>query len=233
MTRLIYHEKREELDNEAANIIEKAINRTLKEKPNAVLAICGGRSVAGIFGKIRQKTIPWQKVHIFFVDERLVAIAHPDANYNVVYENMLDKLLSTGKLPEQNIHPFVYDETSRDFGLAAYEKDLRTFGGRFDVVLLSSGEDGHVGALYPEHDSIRSNAEYFISMEDSPKLPSRRMSSSRKLLLRTGTAVLLFRGDAKRDALRSFLDIRENFYTCPAKLVQDIKDSHVLTDLKL
>lgn len=233
MTKLIYAEKADTLDNEAANIIQKALAQVLLDKPFAALAVCGGRSVSGIFAKLRLKKIPWERVHFFLVDERLVPIDHQDSNFLLVKANIIDGLVSDGMLPEANMHPFVFDPEAKDKGIRAYEIELRKYSGRYDAMILSSGEDGHVGALYPQHSSIRSNAEYFITMDDSPKPPKDRMTSSRKLLLRGGTAVLVFLGHSKKEALQRFLDIRESFFTCPIKLVQDIRDSYVVTNIKV
>jgi len=96
------------------------------------------------------------------------------------------------------------------------------------MVLLSSGEDGHVGALYPDHHSVKDDSEHYIVMHDSPKPPPRRMSMSRKLLLRSKVALLFFFGKGKKDALKLFK--KEGTYEeCPARLVKKVKEAYVLT----
>jgi hypothetical protein len=59
-----------------------------------------------------------------------------------------------------------------------------------------------------------------------------RMSSSRNLLLQSDTAVLLFYGGAKKDALHMFNNDSLTIEKCPAKLVSHIKNPYVLTDQK-
>jgi 6-phosphogluconolactonase len=68
-------------------------------------------------------------------------------------------------------------------------------------------------------------------MDDSPKPPPQRMTMSRKLLLQSQVAVILFLGEAKREALMKFRDGRLDYKDVPNKLVQQIKDVHVFTDL--
>ena len=96
---------------------------------------------------------------------------------------------------------------------------------------MSSGEDGHVAALYPNHHSIRNDSDFFLSMRDSPKPPKDRMTMSRKLLTKSKIVILLFFGEIKEDAYRKFLDGNIDVDSCPAKLVLSIKDSYVLTNL--
>ena len=110
------------------------------------------------------------------------------------------------------------------------EKELVDLGSVYDIVLLSSGEDGHIGAIYPNHHSFDDDAEMFITMDDSPKPPPKRMSISKKLLKKTGTAIILFKGDAKKDAYMKFLDKKTPVEGLPAKLVKDIDDLYVVTD---
>ena len=69
-------------------------------------------------------------------------------------------------------------------------------------------------------------------MDDSPKPPKDRMSSSRTLLLKSIAAVLLFYGDSKKSAFGDFLDSNIDDTECPAKIVTKINNSLILTDQK-
>jgi len=232
MTKIISDKPREELEQEAANIIEQNIKSLLKDQDQVVFAIPGGRSVAGIFNNLKEKDIPWDKIHIFMVDERMVSITDKDSNYKLAKESFLDYLVSEKQLPKENIHPFEVDK-----GIEDYEAQLKEVGSKYDIVLLSSGEDGHIGALYTKDasgkkGSVNDNSEYFLTMDNSPKDPPNRMTMSKKLLLRSKVAILLFFGEAKREALNKFKDEKIDPNSCPAKLVHSIKDSYALTDLK-
>jgi len=68
------------------------------------------------------------------------------------------------------------------------------------VVLLSSGEDDHIASLFPNHETIKYNKDFFISTKTSPKPPKNRMSSSRKLLSKTKVSILLFFSKSKKQA---------------------------------
>jgi 6-phosphogluconolactonase len=224
--------EREEINRQAATVIQESINSLLEYQDYVVVAVPGGTSVSGVFEQLKSRKIPWHKVHFFMVDERLVPLDHADSNYRQAYETFLSELITRDELPEGNVHPFVLDKSKPDKGAGAYEEELKNHGGKYDIVLLSSGEDGHVGALYPNHHSVDDESEFFITMDDSPKPPPKRMTMSRKLLLRSQVAVLLFLGEGKREALNKFRDDRLDYRAVPCRLVQEIKDVYVFTDVR-
>ena len=216
----------------AVNALTQQIGKTLEEKELCVLAVPGGRSVVPIFALLAdERRIPWKKVHVFIVDERLVPLTDPESNGKLVREGFVDALIKAGQMQEGNFHPFIYRPEAKDKGADVYWKELQRFGGAYDVILLSSGEDGHVGGLYPGHHSVKDDAEGYIWMSDSPKPPPQRMSSSRRLMLRSSRGVLLFMGEAKRDSFKRFLDPSVEVPACPAKIASMLPEAVVITDL--
>ncbi len=221
---MIIRGTRKELEQKAAWLIADQITEMLKDQPTVVLALPGGRSVSGIFQRLREELVPWDKVHIFMVDERLVPLTDKESNFLLVQEFLADAL------PKENLHPFMYDESLPDKGTKAYQEELDKYGGVFDIVLVSSGEDGHIAGLYPNHHSIANTESSFITMDDSPKPPSNRMSASRALLEESTLGIVLFFGESKKDALQHFFDNNFLVRQCPAKLISSLPAYMVLTD---
>jgi len=222
--------KKQETDKKAIKIIEDSISALLKTQKYVVMAVPGGRSVRGVFHLLKLADIPWKKTHIFMVDERLVPIEHDDSNFKLAYESFIKYLTEKGKLPKQNVHPFIIDTTKKDYGLARYKEELIKYGGRYDIVLLGVGEDCHVGALFPNHASVKDDSEYFLILNDSPKAPKKRMTLSRKLLLRSQSVLAFFYSENKRNAFEKFND-NTGYIDCPAQLIKQVKESYALTDL--
>ena len=133
---------------------------------------------------------------------------------------------------EETLNGLLDAEADRVCGAGRYERVLAGQGFRYDIILLSAGEDGHVGALFPRHHSLADMHHGFIVMDDSPKPPPERMTSSLSLLRTAQAAVLLFVGAAKREAFDKFKDADCQIIDCPAKLVLSMKDAAVFTDLK-
>ena len=227
---IVYDPDRKVLDTKAVEVIEIEVRNILEVQDKVVFAVCGGTSVSGIFEGLKNADIPWEKVHIFMVDERLVTIAHKDSNYRLAYRSFIEYLEEEEKLPQANAYPFVLTDKD-DQGISIYTNDLIKLGGNYDICLLSSGEDGHIGALYPNHHSVLDESEHFIVMDDSPKPPPERMSMSRKLLLRSKTAILLFFGEGKKEAFHKFGE-ESGWEDMPARLVKELPNSYVLTDQK-
>lgn len=216
----------------AAQLLCEKLREALAAKEQVNLAVPGGRNVAGIFQIMQGEDIDWQRVHFFIVDERLVPLDHPDSNYKLLLENFIDPLARAGRIAPGNAHPFIFDPVQEDCGTKAYEQVLAKHGFRYDIILLSSGEDGHVGALYPNHHSVADTHHGFIVMHDSPKPPPDRMTSSLSLMQTADTALILFVGEAKQEAYTKFNDSQYPVSACPAKLVLTLKDTTVFTDLK-
>lgn len=232
MTKIIFNKDNNYLDITAVGIIRDAINILLKKQESVIFGIPGGRSVQGIFVLLKnERDIPWERVNIFMVDERIVSTESEESNFKLAKNGFIDQLIGRDVLYEKNVHPFVIDRNQSDLGISSYEYELKRCGGIYDVVLLSAGEDGHIASLFPNHHSIRDESEFFIITNDSPKSPSRRMSISKNLLLKSKIAIILFIGEMKRDAYSKFMDDGVDWTSLPAKLVLKIKDSYLLTDL--
>lgn len=221
MSSIIEVDNIDEFNKKAADILEESISKLLINQEKVVFGVPGGRSVAGIFNELGRRNIKWEKVHIFMVDERVVPINDTKSNFKLAKENFIGELMNSGLLPEKNVHPFIVGE---DYGA-----ELKKNRGTYDIVLLSSGEDGHIAGLFPDHHSVKDNSDFFIVMNDSPKLPKDRVSASRKLLMKSKIAILLFFGKIKKKAYRKFMDKNINVNSCPAKMVLGIKDSYVIT----
>ena len=215
------------LEERVSDLIAENINNLAKEKERVVLAIPGGSSVKGIFYNLRQGNICWEKVHIFMVDERLVPLDSEESNFRLTKESFIEDLLSRALIYKENINPFLYDPLDKDGCIREYSKDLEKVGGKFNIVLLSSGEDGHVGALFPNHPSIKDDSEFYIYVDDSPKPPPKRMSASRRLIGRSDLGLLLFFGDRKKKAYENFCDKSIELYGCPAKIVNSVRRPYV------
>ncbi len=226
----IYRKNADELAKEGVSVLASAIKRILQKKKNVVLAIPGGRSVKPLWKLLADDArIPWKSVRIFMADERAVPPAHQDSNYRLAYGSFLKRLIDSQKLLLENVHPFIPKET-KDKGCGSYYSELKKIGGKADIIILGAGEDGHVGALYPNHHSVKDDSEGYIAMNDSPKPPAERITMSRKLMAAADAALLLFIGEGKRDAYRKF-KAGDDVIECPARLAKKIKNAYVLTDL--
>lgn len=223
--------ERTTLDRQAADLVVEAIDARLRTAEQVVLGVVGGRSVGGIYARLREQELPWNKLHFFLADERLVPVTSDESNWKLVAADLLAVAQADGRLPEAGLHPFPFDPERADAGIPAYDSALAALGGRFDIAILSAGEDGHTASLFPDHASVRADAPGFVLVEGSPKPPPRRVSASRQLLSRTGLGVMVFYGESKRDALSLFETPETSVVDCPSRVVCEMERGVVLTDL--
>lgn len=221
---MIIRGTREELEKRAAGLLAEALSDLLTRQNLVSLGVVGGRSVGAVLEKLGGEPVNWERIHLFMVDERLVPNDHPDSNYRLVSSQV------SSYIPSANLHPFNHHPGEVQTALERYQAELEKCGGRLDVVLLSSGEDGHIASLFPEHQTIDSREHYFLATDSAPKPPPQRMSASPRLISRASTAVLLFFGSTKLQAFQNCLDDSVSVRMCPAGIVRTLDHHYLLTD---
>ena len=215
------YDKKDNLFKECSNKLKEYVSAVLLEKDQVVIGLPGGRSILPVLNHFKTEDLPWEKIHVFMVDERLVPIESKDSNFKLINKGL--KVV----LPKENFHPFIIQQDAIDLGMNSYKDEIKKFGSKFDIVLVSSGEDGHIAALYPNHSSIKDESDFLIVMNNSPKPPAERITFSKNFIQNSTFGILLFVGDVKKYAYNDFKSDEVDFQSCPAKLVQNISNHSV------
>lgn len=138
------------------NAIAKSIIKLTRESKQKAfdIALSGGNSPKGLFKKISKKykdEIPWERIHLWWGDERCVSPDSEESNYKMT----LDYLLSNIDIPEENIHR-IRGEEDPEQEAKRYSKELEnTLNSRgkdpvFDLIILGLGDDGHTASIFPD-----------------------------------------------------------------------------------
>jgi 6-phosphogluconolactonase len=130
------------------------------------VALSGGSTPEHLYRALSddaiQAQINWQKVHLFWGDERNVPASDPDSNFRMVNEALLKHIA----IPAENVHRVTTEMAVTDAAIA-YEKALRLFfpgdWPKFDLVLLGMGEDGHTASLFPHSEGLEEEKRWFIA----------------------------------------------------------------------
>ena len=130
--------------------------KAIQAKGAFCVAISGGHTPKRFFELLceepKAKKLMWEKIHLFWVDERYVPPDSQWSNYKLAADTFLTKV----PIPKQNTHRIPTEE--KDFRLAAqhYEEIIRSVfalePGRFpafDLIILGMGAEGHTGSLFP------------------------------------------------------------------------------------
>jgi len=145
------------LARRAAQQFVEAVERAVAARGWARIAISGGSTPKAAFALLADAAqpwrarMPWDKLDLWWVDERCVPPDNTDSNYRMTLEAMLDHV----PLKPGQIHRMA-GELEPDVAAARYEAALRNSfrleGAelpRFDLVQLGMGPDGHTASLFP------------------------------------------------------------------------------------
>lgn len=204
---------REALSRTAAQALVGDIQATLKTQDTYALALAGGstpRRLYELLGTGDAGAVPWDRVHLFWGDERHVPHDHPESNVRLVRGT----LLASAAVPEANVHPIPTHHDTAEAAAAAYTDTLREhFGDRsatFDTVLLGLGSDGHTASLFPETPDLTDDSRWVRPVTAPPRhdIPT-RISCTLPVLNGARQAVFLVAGVRKAAALSGVLDNRD------------------------
>ncbi|HJX29624.1 MAG TPA: 6-phosphogluconolactonase, partial [Thermoanaerobaculia bacterium] len=148
--------------------------------------------------------IDWSATHFFWGDERHVLPDHPDSNYRMAREALLDVV----PIPVGNIHRMRGEEADAEHAATAHEAELRAFfpgQPRFDLVLLGLGADAHTASLFPGSAAVRERERWVVAPWVE-KLASWRITLTPAVFDRAGAVLFLVQGEEKADALRAVLE---------------------------
>jgi 6-phosphogluconolactonase len=183
------------------------LSGVLDNRELASLAISGGSSPRRMFEIFARTRFDWDRVHLFWVDERAVPPSDAQSNFKFAQ----DAWLRPGNFPAPNIHR-VLAELDPATAAARYVEDIQRFFGlaagelpHFDVVHRGMGPDAHTASLFPGEPLIedRSGIAAAVWVE---KFKQWRITLLPGMLLAARHTALLVAGADKTAALRSVLN---------------------------
>jgi 6-phosphogluconolactonase len=129
------------------------------------VALAGGSTPRAAYALLATEEfaarVDWSRVHVLWGDERCVPPDDPDSNYRMAREALLDKI----PIPTENVHR-IRGELPPDEAAAAYQAELEAVlgaGGRFDLVLLGMGVDGHTASLFPGTAALHEGERWVVA----------------------------------------------------------------------
>lgn len=132
----------------AAKVIASEAREAIATRGRFLMAVSGGRTPWIMLRALANEQLPWDKIHIFQVDERIAPAGDLDRNLT----HLRDTLLQDAPLPEQNLHPMPVEDADPESGAARYSQTLQQIAGSppvLDLVHLGMGPDGHTASLIP------------------------------------------------------------------------------------
>jgi 6-phosphogluconolactonase len=205
--------------DEIVALAETAIDR----QDRFGLGLSGGSTAGPLFELLARDEysarIDWLKVHVFWADERCVPPDHPDSNFRLASEKLLERV----PVPRAQIYRMPGEKES-EVGAADYEHVLRGFFPesalpRFDLLLQGMGEDGHTASLFPGTPALHEQHRWVITNQ-SEQHPWPRITLTVPAINAAANIVFMVTGEKKAPTLRAVLRGPYQPERLPAQLIR-------------
>jgi 6-phosphogluconolactonase len=211
----------------AAQEFVQSATSAVSDKDAFTVALAGGSTPKALYSLLATDAalhaqLPWDKMYLYFGDERNVGPDHPDSNFRMATEAML----SRGPLKPEQV--FRIKGEYKDTGKAAqeYEQALRASFKiaegqfpRFDLVLLGMGNEGHTASLFPGtkalHETKRLAVRNWVG-----KLYTDRITLTAPAINNAARVIFMVTGADKALALKGVLEGPYEPDQLPAQMIQ-------------
>ncbi len=202
-----------------AHKITELLGHALASQPRASIAVSGGTTPRLMFADLAKANFDWSKVHLFWVDERMVPPADSQSNYKLAKENLIDP----AHIPFGNIHR-IQGELPAKEAAKLYEDDIRTFFNlspgsvpHFDIIHRGMGPDAHTASLFPG-DLLIDDHRNLVSGVFVEKFHQWRVTLLPAVLEAARHTLMLVAGDDKAEPLHAVLNEPYNPKKYPAQI---------------
>lgn len=204
-----------------AEVIVALVDAAVAATGRCTLAVAGGSTPRPVYERLASPAcagrIPWDRVHIFFGDERCVPPDDERSNYRMVREALLDRV----PVPASQVHRIVGEEPPHA-AAADYERTLRgCFPGSappaFDLICLGLGDDGHTASLFPGGDGLRESERWAVPQPAVAGI--RRVTLTPPVLNAAREVIFLVEGAGKARVVQEVLTGPHEPDRLPAQIV--------------
>jgi 6-phosphogluconolactonase len=205
----------------AAELFVEATAGAVAARGRASVALTGGSTAAPLHAELQKWTVPWDRLEIFFTDERAVPPDHPLSNYRIAEVQIL------GRARPERIHRLRGEAKDLDAEATRAAADLRATLGtppRLDLVLLGLGPDGHILSLFAGVPGSADRGDDALVRHVAapehvePKVP--RLTLTPFMVVTARTVVLQVSGAKKSQVLARALKGADDLVACPAQWVR-------------
>ncbi|MGH9722054.1 MAG: 6-phosphogluconolactonase [Bryobacteraceae bacterium] len=203
-----------------AHHITSILEDALSGQDLATVAVSGGSTPRLLFEQLVAAPVRWQRVHLFWVDERAVPPSDPRSNYKLAEET----LINPARIPRRNVHR-IPGELVPERAAEHYAGEIRNFFGleegempHFDVVQQGMGADAHTASLFPG-EPLLENRDSIAAAVYVQKSGEWRITLLPGVLLAARHNVFLVTGEDKTEAVRAVFHEEYDPLRYPAQVV--------------
>ena len=221
----------EQLAHRSVDIFVDRAKKAIEEKGVFCVAISGGHTPQLFFemlgGSSVANTLSWEKIQLFWVDERCVSPKSELSNYKLAADTFLFKV----NIPVENIHRIPTEHDDIKVAARCYEGALRrVFNLKegqlpcFDLVVLGMGADGHTGSLFPNSYASFDTEDLACVVYDALDNDINRITLTHPVLCAASHLVVLVSGEEKSGILKKVLSSEADEVKYPIHVLWPILD---------
>jgi 6-phosphogluconolactonase len=220
----------ESLARRAAQHFVEMVEETVAARGRARIAISGGSTPKTTFALLGDSNqpyrahMPWDRLDLFWVDERCVPPDHADSNYRMTREAVLDHV----PIPPENIHR-MEGELDPEVGAARYESELRNSfrleGAElpsFDLIALGMGPDGHTASLFPHTPALANITSLVTANHVETQKDAWRLTLTWPVINQARSVFFLIEGADKAQILKDVFTGPRDTELLPSQLIRPV-----------
>jgi 6-phosphogluconolactonase len=202
------------LARKGADIFSGSAKESVFNKGSFVVAVSGGSTPRAMHRMLGEEPfvseIPWEKTHIFWVDERCVPFSDSASNYGAFKSDLIGR----APIPSYHIHPMPAEDVPSD-GALRYEEELLSFfqlkEGQFpvfDLLMLGIGKDGHTASLFPGSRALEEKKRLVVPVKGGNPYVY-RLTLTLPVLKMARRVVFLVSGKGKAGTVEAILERKD------------------------
>lgn len=206
----------------ALNLVSQIREADTRDHP-ITIALSGGstpRLLFSVLGDLYASSVPWDKVHFFWVDERCVPPEDNESNFGMTYMVLFSKI----DIARENIHR-IKGEDDPVKEAERYSKEINDFTVKrdklplFDIMLLGLGEDGHTASVFPGNEKLFLTDKICITAVH-PSTGQKRITITGKVINNAAGIFFLVTGKNKAVIVNNIIGQHNNKKQFPASFVK-------------
>ena len=183
--KIITKKSEKSLIEEFISNFRKEILKKKKKNKRFSFVLAGGKSPKKLYKKLSTEEINWDKIDLFWGDERYVTHKSKHSNFKLAFEQLIKKI----SIKKKNIYP-IYTDKKISITVDEYSDRIKNYFKNkkisFDYFLLGMGEDGHVASIFSDNRNLNKKkiASYIHRNDfDRVTLNLNVINNSKKIIL--------------------------------------------------
>ena len=211
----------------AAQLFAERVEKAVQQRGVARIAISGGSTPQAMFKLLADptgpfaNTLPWDKLQLFWVDERCVPPSDPESNYGVCKRLLLDEVA----VNSENIFR-MEGELPPEEAASRYEATIRNAmklegaeSPAFDLLALGMGDDGHTASLFPNTEALNELGRICVA-NHVPQKDTWRITLTWPVINQASDVVFEMDGPKKTDVLAEVMTGPRDPERLPSQLIR-------------